>query len=89
MTNSGGTATTLPSRLRVLKLPTVSGHSGRGSQAWYGAGLLIPCSQEFVGSNPTPCAPVLPSTRRYPFWKTPSSDSNLVFFLSIVRPISR
>ena len=43
--------------LRVLKSPTVSGRcSGRGSQAWHGAGLLIPCSQEFVGSNPTPCA---------------------------------
>ena len=43
--------------LRVLKSPGLSGQkSGRGSQAWHGVGLLIPCSKEFVGSNPTPCA---------------------------------
>jgi hypothetical protein len=52
---------------------------GGGCLAWQGVGLLSQCPQGLVGSNPTPRAYV---HRKLSFL------SNLIFFLSIVSPIS-
>jgi hypothetical protein len=41
---------------KIINTPYSHGQMGRGTQAWYGAGLLSLWVKALVGSNPTPGA---------------------------------